>query len=309
MKILLAGTGAVGCYYGGKLAQAGAEIVALCRSDYDAVSKEGIEVSSPDGDFSFTPSQVIRHASELKIKPDLILCALKVLPEIDLASIIRDAVGPETTLFLLQNGFEIERPLREAFPANEIIGGLAFICAARIAPGKVAHLDYGHIAIGSYPGKRGAHAGVDCAKLGTLFESAGVNCSVEADLIEARWRKLIWNAPFNPISVLAGGADTREILGDPESRALTTAVMQEIVMLSKADGHPLPDSIIAKNIRLTETMKPYKTSMLLDHEAGRPMEVEAILGNTVRRGRELGCKIPHLESIYALLKLVNRKSG
>ncbi|NJD05175.1 MAG: 2-dehydropantoate 2-reductase, partial [Methylococcaceae bacterium] len=117
----------------------------------------------------------------------------------------------------------------------------------------------------------------------------------------ARWQKCVWNAPFNPLSVLSGGLPTSEILSHQEN--LVRAIMAEICAIAQASGHPLPADVIEHNVEHTRAMPPYKTSMLLDFEAGRPMETEAILGNAVRAGHSLGVAIPHLETVYALMKL------
>lgn len=320
LKVLLVGTGAVGSLYGGKLAQAGAEVTALCRSDFSVVKEKGITINSVNGDFHFTPYQVIQNASEIKHQPELILVALKVLPEIDTVALIKDAVATHTRILLLQNGYNIEEAIQSAFPKNEIISGLAFVCSNRLAPGVINHIDYGHIAIGQWKNDT-IQSTIEAApnenekqtngvrfidKLAALFQSAGVKCDVVEDIIQARWKKLVWNAPFNPISVLAGGISTHQIMNDQECRNLAKNIMQEIVSLSQIEGHGLPATIIDQNLDLTTKMKPYKTSMLLDYENSRQMEVEAILGNVVRFARLHHSQIPYLETIYSLLAGLNR---
>ena len=302
-RILVVGTGAIGGFYGGKLAQAGASVSTLCRSDYETVKAKGIKVTSSLGDFHFTPEKVIRNLSEYSPPPDYILVGLKVLPEIDTAEIIKEVVGPETAIVLLQNGVEIEEPLVKAFPDNEIISGLAFICAPRPSPGHIDHTDFGRVVIGRYPvGKS-----VKAEELARLFNEAGLKCEVTEDAVTARWRKLVWNAPFNPISVLAGGADTKTMVENPESLELARQVMEEVCKIAEAVGHPLPVGVVQENIEGTRRMSPYKSSMLVDFEAGRPMEVEAILGNGIRAAKRHNLAVPHMESLYGLLKLVDKK--
>jgi 2-dehydropantoate 2-reductase len=113
-----------------------------------------------------------------------------------------------------------------------------------------------------------------------------------------RWKKLVWNAPFNPMSVLCVGADTKKILDNLASRNLVENVMKEVCILAEADNCKLPLDVIAKNIDATEKMKPYKTSMLLDFEAGRKMEIEAILGNAINFAKEKSIEVPYLSSFY-----------
>jgi len=130
-KVLIVGTGAVGGFYGGRLALARARVATLCRSDYETVRSQGIMVKRVWGDFQFTPEKVIRRAAEYGPPPDYILVALKVLPGVDPVEIIRDAVGPETAIILVQNGIGIDGPVAAAFPRNEVIGAVAFIAVSR----------------------------------------------------------------------------------------------------------------------------------------------------------------------------------
>jgi 2-dehydropantoate 2-reductase len=302
-RILVVGTGAIGGFYGGKLAQTGASVSTLCRSDYELVKSKGITVTSTLGDFHFTPEKVIRNLGEYGPPPDYILVGLKVLPEIDTAEIIKEVVGPETAIVLLQNGVEIEEPVARAFPDNEIISGLAFICATRTSPGHIDHTDFGRLVIGHFPAGKSAKA----EELATFFNDSGVVCEVSEDVATARWRKLVWNAPFNPISVLGGGADTKTMVENPESLELVRNVMEEVCLIATAAGHPLPGEVVQQNIDGTRAMAPYKSSMLVDFEAARPMEVEAILGNGLRVAKRHGVSAPHMESLYGLLKLVDNK--
>jgi len=302
-RILVVGTGAIGGFYGGKLAQAGASVSTLCRSDYEMVKAKGISIKSTLGDFHFTPEKVIRDLAEYGFQPDYVLVGLKVLPEISTAEIIKEVVGPDTAIVLLQNGVEIEEPVAQAFPNNEIMSGLAFICATRTSPGHIDHTDFGRLVIGRYPAGKSAKT----EELAKLFNDSGLSCTVSEDVLTDRWRKLVWNAPFNPISVLAGGADTKAMVENPESLELARQVMEEVCKIAEAVGHPLPDGVVQENIEGTRRMSPYKSSMLVDFEAGRPMEVEAILGNGIRAAKRHKLAVPHMESLYGLLKLVDKK--
>ena len=302
-RILVVGTGAIGGFYGGKLAQAGARVATLCRSDYEAVKSDGIRVNSTYGNFHFVPEKVIRDLKEYGSPPDYLLVALKVLPEINTAEIVKEGVGPDTAIVLLQNGVGIEEPVARAFPNNQIISGLAFICVTRTAPGHIDHVDFGRLVIGRFPVGKSDKTDL----LGGLFNDSGVPCTVSEDVVTDRWRKLVWNAPFNPISVLAGGADTKAMVDNPESLELARQVMEEVCKVAEAVGHPLPAGVVEENIEGTRRMSPYKSSMLVDFEAGRPMEVEAILGNGIRAAKRHKVAVPHMESLYGLLKLVDKK--
>jgi 2-dehydropantoate 2-reductase len=303
-RILVVGTGAIGGFYGGKLAQAGASVATVCRSDYDTVKAKGISVSSTLGDFHFTPDKVIRQVKEYGPPPDYILVGLKVLPELKTADIIRDAVGGDTAVVLLQNGIDIEGPVAKAFPNNEIISGLAFICVSRTGPGHIDHTDYGRLVIGRFPSGKSAKVEI----LAELFNQAEVKCEISEDVITARWKKLVWNAPFNPISVLGGRADTKTMVQSPQTLKLARRVMEEVCRIAEAAGYPLPSEVVQHNIDGTLKMAPYQTSMLVDFEAGRPMEVEAILGNTLRVAKRYAVSAPYMETLYSLLKSVDEQN-
>ncbi len=304
IKVLIVGAGAIGAFYGGKLAQAGAHVAAVCRSDYDTVREQGFSVKSPLGDFQFVPQPTLHSINEYKDTPDLILVALKVLPDLDVAGLLQPVVGPQTAILMIQNGVSIEDSVAETFPNNEVLGGLAFVCLSRIGPGKIHHIDYGRLVIGKYPEGPSDMAN----RLRELWNSVDVKTQITPSVVRARWKKLVWNAPFNPMSVLCGHATTQDLMESEETVKLVRHVMEEVVQVAKAAGHELPPNTVQENIDDTLKMTPYRTSMLLDYEARRPMEVEAILGTPVHLARRLNVRVPHLESLYAMLQLLNQQN-
>jgi len=304
-KVLIVGTGAIGSFYGGKLDQGGAQVSTLCRSDYNHIKNSGISIKSVMGDFHFMPHEVINKIEDYSSTPDYILVTTKVLPGIDIQKIIESKVGKNTAIVLIQNGIDIEKPVREAFPNNEIISGLAFICVSRTSAGEIYHQDYGRLIIGNYP--NGLSPKVK--HLQSLFIKSEIDCAVDENIISSRWKKMIWNAPFNPISVIGGGVDTRTILENKESKKLVINVMKEVLEIANKSGYNLSEQLIQKNIDDTLNMKPYKTSMLLDYENNRPLEVEVILGNAVRKARDLDLSVPNLEALYSLLLLLDNNNA
>lgn len=302
LHILVVGTGAVGGYYGAQLAKAGALVSTTHRSDWAAVAADGIRIEGMHGLYHFRPAQVLQQVADYGGFPDYILVALKVLEEISVAEIIRPVVGPATTILLLQNGVEIEQPVAKAFPDNPILSGLAFVCLSRTSPGHILHTCYGHLTIGRFPGGPSSAA----QPLARLFEAAGTPCTVSENIALDRWKKLVWNAAFNPISVLAQST-TREILDHPPTAQLAQRLMEEVCQVAAAAGYPLPEETIQKNLDATHRMKPYKTSMLLDYQSGRPMEVEAILGNAIQTAKRHQIPVPALEMLYAPLSLLARR--
>lgn len=296
MQVLIVGAGAIGSLYGALLAKAGVEVAVVSRSDYEAILGGGIHIRSPLGEWLFKPKAVYREVGEAKPAPDYLILCTKVLPQLDRAALIRKALGPDTVIVLIQNGVEIEDEIALAFPEHELISGLAFVCVSRTGPGRVWHQAYGQLKLGTFP------CGISpkVQELCQAFERAGIHAEATADIVAARWSKCVWNAPFNPLSVLSGGLTTDLLLTE---EPLIRALMAEVVAIAKALGHPLPPEIIDQNIESTRRMPPYETSMLLDFKAGRPLETEAILGNAVRAAYRVGVKVPHLETVYALMRL------
>jgi len=298
IKVLVIGAGAVGAFYGSLLAQAGAEVSVVCRSDYDQVKQHDFIINSQAlGRWNFTPAQVLKNVADFKGTPDYILLCTKVIPALDGVALIRPAVGRNTAIVFIQNGVEIEQEMLSAFPRNELVSGLAFICCNRTGPGEILHLAYGRLALGNLPNGISRKT----VQLCELFNQSGIDCGAVDNIVTGRWQKCVWNAPFNPLSVLSGGLLTLDILQTQEF--FVRSIMQEICNIAAASGHPLPDDIVNINIENTYAMPPYKTSMLLDYESGQPMETEAILGNALRAAQRLGVAAPHLESVYALMKL------
>ena len=298
IKVLVIGAGAIGAFYGSLLAKAGAEVSVVCRSDYTQVKQHGFTIDSQSlGRWSFAPAQVLKDAADFEGAADYILLCTKVVPALDRVALIRPAVAENTTIVFIQNGVEIEQEMLDAFPDNEVISGLAFICSNRVSPGEILHLAYGRLVLGNLP--NGVSSKTE--QLCELFNQSGIKCNASKDIVTGRWQKCVWNAPFNPLSVLSGGLLTLDILQTQES--FVRSIMQEVCDIAAACGHPLPENTVNINIENTYAMPPYKTSMLLDYENGQPMETEVILGNALRAGQRLGIAVPHIESVYALMKL------
>ncbi len=299
-RILIIGTGAIGGFYGALLAKSGADVSVVCRSDYDTVKKQGYSIQSDElGEWTFMPSQIVKSAADFKGLADYIILCTKITPEVNRTLLIRDAVSENTCIIFIQNGVEVEQELLAVFPNNEVISGLAFICCNRVQPGVIHHLAYGKLTLGnlnSRPGKTGK-----AQHLCDLINQAGIESIISDNIISSRWLKCLWNVSFNPLSVLSEGLSTQEILNSQEK--LVRNIMQEVCNIAEACGHPLPTDSININIQNTYAMPPYKTSMLLDYEKHQPMEIEAILGNTVRAAQREQVACPTIDALYALMQL------
>lgn len=302
-RVLVVGAGAIGGYYGSILAAQGARVSVVCRSDAAVVREHGFTIKSADAVRRFRPEAVLEAATEVGEPPDYLVVSVKAVDGLDVAALVRGAVGRHTHLVLMQNGVGVEAPLAEAYPDNELISVVAFVAVSRIAPGVIHHQAYDQLRLGRYPD--GVSAGVEA--LAQAFRAGGVACEVVPDVQRARWHKALWNAAFNPLSVLAAGASTGDILDAEGAEALIRSLMAEVRAVAGAAGFELEEEMISSYIDQTRRMPPYQTSMALDYLNGRPMEVEAILGNVVRAASAAGVAVPRLETVYAAMKVLQRR--
>jgi 2-dehydropantoate 2-reductase len=195
MKIAIVGCGALGSFYGAKLAREGQEVHFLLRYDYETVRRQGVSIRSPDGDFNARPR--CGNTPEIIGVADLVLIGLKTTANDQFARLLPPLVGPRTAILTLQNGLGNEERLAALFPAEQILGGLCFVCLNRVAPGVIQHIGHGAIVLGEFrrwPEPR-TH------DIAALFRHAGVPCAVTDNLARAHWEKLTWNIPFNGLGV------------------------------------------------------------------------------------------------------------
>ena len=306
-SIAVIGAGAVGGYYGARLALAGHDVRFLLRRDLAAVREQGLRVFSPRGDFHLRDVRAAASPAELG-QTDWVICSLKATALESARELVAPCVGPNTRIVALMNGLGIEPRFAEWFGAERVFGGMAFVCINRGAPGVIHHLEYGRVSIG-----HALDEPAENAKLETLLTSGDIETVVAPNHRYARWEKLCWNIPFNGLSVAGGGIGTQTILDDPELRETAARAMREVVAMGNADLESLNstarldmDEVVSRMFALTETMGDYRTSMVIDFVRGNELEVEAILGNPVRRARELGVAAPAVESLYALVAHADR---
>jgi len=297
-KIALVGSGAIGLYYGTRLALAGAEVRFLLRSDLAAVRERGITVRVGDRTLQIPPERVGAFGSAAEIGPvDLVVVALKTTANDQLAALLPPLLGPQTAILTLQNGLGADELLAALFGAERILGGLCFIACNRVAPGEVVCFHPGSMTLGEF----GRPAGDRVRALAAQFEPAGVKCTVADNFLEARWRKLVWNVPFNGLT-LATGLTTDRLLADPELAAEVRALMEEVAAGARAQGLDVPEAFLQEMLDITPALGAYKPSSLLDWLAGREVEVEAIWGEPWRRARAAGAHTPRLALLYARLR-------
>jgi 2-dehydropantoate 2-reductase len=301
MRIAVIGSGAVGCFYGARLARIGHDVRFLMRRDYEAVRSGGLSIHSCEGDFRLDSVNCCRRPEEIG-PVELIICAVKTTVLDQVEALIRPCLGPSTRILALMNGLGVEEQMAQWFEPWRILGGMAFVCCNRGQPGQVHHLDYGRVTIGHILDDPG-----EVERVAGLFEQAGIETHRLKSLKQGRWEKLVWNIPFNSLSVTAGGVSTRRILDDPGLRSLAHSLMAETIQAGNALGCNMDAGpLIAKMLANTETMGHYRTSMQIDYEERRPLEVEGIIGEPVRQAHAAGLAVPHMTVQYYLARFLDR---
>ena len=303
-SVAIVGAGAIGTYYGGCLALAGAGVHLFVRSGIAALRAHGIVLREGDTVQTVSPTGIAICASSEEIGPvDLVIVTLKNTANDRLAALLPPLIGPHTTILTLQNGLGSDELLASLFGAGRIVGGLAFIAAVREAPGEIRIYTPGYVTLGEFRGP----AGDRVRWLVDLFQRAGVKCEAVDDLAEARWRKLVWNIPFNGLTIAAGGVPTDQILSLPEWEREARLLIDEVVGAAARFGYIIPGEFIEGQLDHTRRMGAYQPSSLIDYLAGREVEVEAIWGEPLRRARAAGAEMPHLAQLYDRLKQVTAR--
>ena len=296
-KIGLVGPGAIGGYYGGMLAHAGQDVHFLFHSTYEDVLRDGLSLVHHAEDKRVSrvePLQAYQNAAD--IGPcDLVIVASKATANDSLGGIMSPWVGADTSLLTLQNGMGNVENLQNLFGQNrEVIGGLCFTCINRTAPGVIESLLPGYVQFGQLGGGLTDRGN----QVADAFAEAGIKIRKADSLNEALWRKLCWNIPFNGLSIAAGGITTDLILSNPELKQRAWDLMLEVQKVARAYDVEIEDAFLHKQFELTEPMGPYKPSSLIDFLSGKPVEVDAIWGEPLRRGQARGVPMPKSELLF-----------
>ncbi len=301
MKYAIIGTGAVGGYYGGRLAHAGNEVHFLLHSDYDYVHEHGLQVDSCNGSFHLDAPNIYHTTADMP-KVDVVIVALKTTRNHMLKELLPPLLHPKTLVLLIQNGIGPEPILQQQFPNLYLAAGLAFICSAKTEPGRVNHQCYGSINIGNYSCKN--QQIVD--RLIQDFTEAGIKAA-SIEYHEARWKKAVWNMPFNGMTVVMN-AQTNQLLANPATMQLIRRQMMEVIGAAQALGvKGLDESFADRMIEMTLSMTPYSPSMKLDYDFHRPMEIDYLYSNAIAEAHRAGYAMPCLEMLEAQLRFLQEK--
>ena len=299
-KWALVGPGAVGLYYGGMLARRAVSLHVLGRSDFVALKEEGIcirmvnsQTEALDAEYRIRPKQLAQDPTEIGIM-DLIIIAAKTTVNAALIETLRPMVVKHSVLLSLQNGMGNAEFFARAFPENAVLAGLCFVCVNRLEPGVVENYLPGRVEIGSL----GDRYSREVEAVVQTFVEAGLKCRAAESLNSTLWRKLCWNVPFNGLSIAAGGITTDKILANAELNRRAHVLMEEVRAAAFADGVKISDDFLKDQFDVTERMGDYQPSSLIDFLAGRPVEVESIWGEPLRRGTAHGLAMSELERLH-----------
>ena len=306
LRIGIIGTGAIGGFYGLMLAKAGHDVHFLLRSEYQAVVANGLRLNSAvHGQLHLQPVQAWGDPAEMPAC-DWLLVGAKTTSNAQLAPVITRLSRPGARVVLLQNGLAVEEQLRPLLPDNlHLLGGLCFICTHRAAPGVIEHQALGAVNLGYHSGPAGAGESLAIVEEGAeLFRSAGLESVAMADLQQARWQKLVWNVPYNGLSVLLGAGTTR-LMANADSRALILELMREVVQGAAACGQVLPEGYPEKLLATTERMPDYLPSMYHDFQHKRPLELQAIYAAPLAAAAATGCELPKMRMLHQALRFLD----
>lgn len=306
LRIGIVGTGAIGGFYGLMLAKAGHDVHFLLRSEYQAVVANGLRLNSAvHGQLHLQPVQAWGDPAEMP-PCDWLLVGAKTTSNAQLAPVITRLSRPGAKVVLLQNGLAVEEQLRPLLPDNlHLLGGLCFICTHRAAPGVIEHQALGAVNLGYHSGPARAGESLAIVEEGAeLFRSAGLESVAMADLQQARWQKLVWNVPYNGLSVLLGAGTTR-LMANADSRALILELMREVVQGAAACGQLLPEGCPEKLLATTERMPDYLPSMYHDFRHKRPLELQAIYAAPLAAAAAAGCELPKMRMLHQTLRFLD----
>ena len=300
MRYGIIGTGAIGGYYGAKLARAGQEVRFLLRSDYGYVKEHGLQVDSCDGSFHLADVNAYEHTEDMP-PCDVVLVALKSVNNGKLQTLLPPLLHDHTLVVLIQNGIGVEEDVQKMFPDVQLAAGLAFICSAKTEPGVVSHQCYGSINLANYSCRDEAlmQAVVD------EFRQAAIETGL-VEYNEARWKKAVWNMPFNGMTV-ALHTQTDLLLKNASTRQLIREQMMEVVGAAQHLGvKNVDEAFVDKMIETTDAMTPYSPSMRLDYDFHRQMEIYYLYTRPIEIAREAGYSMPKLEMLEAELRFLEK---
>jgi len=317
MRFLIAGAGAIGAYIGARMAHARFDVTLFARGPHlRAMQQHGVQVKSPEGDFVARPA--IASSLEEVGPVDVVFLGVKAHGLPQLAPQIKAVLGPETTVVSTQNGIpwwyfqgfggeweglRLERVdpggvISATIEARRVVGSIVYFSTEIPAPGVIQHIEGNRISLGEPDGSRSDR----CRRIAEALIASGLRCPVNSHLRQEIWVKVLGNASFNPVSALTR-ATLVQMVRDPGVSAVIRNIMQEVEAVSRKLGMELPVTI-DQRMAGAEKVGEHKTSMLQDLEAGRPMELEALVGAVVELGERVGLPMTCTRTVYNCTRLL-----
>jgi 2-dehydropantoate 2-reductase len=303
-RYAIIGAGALGGLYGAMLARGGHDVHFLLKSDYEHVRKHGLKVDSIWGDFELP--RVNAHATAATLPPcDVTIVALKTTQNHQLPELLATPTSQGGSVLVLQNGLDIETEAIAATSRDRVMSGCCFLCSNKVGPGHIRHLDQGRIVFGDLD-QNVTHSRAQ--QTAAEMVACGIDAKVSEHVVLVRWRKLMWNIPFNGLSVILD-ASTKELIDDPAGLHLATCLVDEVHRAASALGIVIPEDHKLQTIESTRKMVPYDSSMRLDFKSRRPMEIHAIFDNPVRSAATVGFEMPLVSALRDQLRFLDRRNG
>lgn len=301
------GTGALGGYYGACLQRSGLEVHYLLRSDYDHVRQHGLKIDSQDGDFTLPEVNAYNDPRDMP-RCDVVLVCMKTTDNHQLPDLLPAVVKDDGVVVVMQNGLGVENQVADIVGPDRVMGCLCFLCANKIGPGHIHHIDYKAIRLGEHTADATPGGITDrLTQIAEDFKKANIPATACDDLILARWMKLVWNIPYNGLSVVLNSTTDR-LMADPRTRTLVEELMREVQAGAATAGRAISEEHIQTMLTNTEKMAAYKPSMLLDFELGRPLEIEVMYAAPLRVADHHGLRLPRIEMLYQQLQFLDPKA-
>ena len=321
MKFLIAGAGAIGAYVGACMHRAGEDVTLFARGPHlRAMQADGVRVLSADGNFEARP-RIIEKLEDAGLV-DVIILGVKAHGLTQLAPHIKPLMRENTVVVSTENGipwwyfqlgagefsdFRLERVdpggvIGQSINPRQVVGSIVYLATEIVEPGVVRHIEGNRISLGEPDGTKSERIRL----IADTLIKAGFKCPVTARLRNEIWLKILGNVAFNPISALTR-ATIVQIARDPDVLPLVRNIMTEVEAVANKLGIELPVSV-EKRIAGAEKVGEHKTSMLQDLEAGRPLELEEVVGAVLEIGERLGVSMPNTQAVYACTKLLERTS-
>ena len=306
MKVAVIGSGGVGGYFGGRLAQAGNDVTFVARGKHlEAIKTNGLHVKSIKGDFSVRPAKATDDPSKIGAV-DLVLCCVKSWQVAEVAGEIRHLVGPEAVIITVQNGVEAHTTLSKTIDSKHILPGVCRIISMMEAPGRIRHLAVDpYLAFGEMDGKMSSRA----ENLAGMFnQSPGLTVQASRNILQALWQKFMLIAPWGGVGALTR-APIGVIRSMPETREMLQTSIREVFSVARASGINIEEKSIAAAMGFIDQLAPEATSsMQRDIMEGRKSELNEQCGAVVRFGERGGVQTPVSRFIYHSLLPLERKA-